>query len=443
MITIIDAKAILAVGTSMSASAIAAAWGILAITGPVAFAIALVRHSVGGRHPLFIVCQIVLVSFALRFYGNITGIIDSVGKTAAAQVNKAGNFQKLFESYQKDLDSTLKTNPDQAAPERSMLDVVTAFGAGLISGILSVIGALAVIVALHIYQILQAVLYGVLVAVGPIVIAVAIVPGAQGLVAKWLSALFELAMWPVIGAVIFEMVGAGLLSLHDAKDKNFVTMFSANIVLVLCVFLVPRIAARLVGSGFGAVGDVMAGKALGAAMAPFGSAGKAIDNKATEVATAGAKDAIGAIKGAIGSLSESRVYQPPPNGGPSGGLSSGPSLAEREGMSSDFGGVQSSGPTSFDASDADTRPNPPALDSAQGNGGRAAGGGAPPPLPIGDAQRNAPPERKGAQAPREVSLHVAKMHNEHFRRAHPGGEMKDGIYYTPDKVTAMKQRGEW
>jgi hypothetical protein len=262
------------------------AWELLGVAGLIAFAFAAIRFSVdrNQRNPFRVLVVMFGLAMLLQFYGFVADSIDQAMNVAAQKVSEKGSFQTFAQNF---LDGvkrrfTIKvdpTNADAASSAQSTRwdkvkrywdsaknvavavsdnpeNVATQYVTGALSGILSTLTVFLAIVFFELFSILRIAIFQVLYAVGPLVIALSILPGAFALLGRWLSAVFEVSSWQLIGAIVFELVAKSAAAHVYASDTdNFIPLCVANLVFVCAIMLIPVIAHRIVGSGFSALGQ--------------------------------------------------------------------------------------------------------------------------------------------------------------------------------------------
>ncbi|MCC6811250.1 MAG: hypothetical protein IT381_27720 [Deltaproteobacteria bacterium] len=262
MTSYFDLHSIAGIGVDVANQARGASKYILTTGTAIAFAVAYAKQAVPGRsaegNPLRVLFHALGLALLLVLYGYITSAIAGASQTVSASVAGGGSFDTFLSTFHTALRARLDPELGADADWTEKVTTIAAnWGAGLLSGLLSVLGILAVLVFYQLYVTLQAILYALLVAVGPLMIALSILPGASSLVGKWLTGLFELAMWPVLGSILFEMLAkAGLGHIYADNMNDFVALACANVIFVVCVMMIPIIASRLVGGGFSALGGM-------------------------------------------------------------------------------------------------------------------------------------------------------------------------------------------
>lgn len=341
------------------------AWQLLGVAGLIAFAVAAIRFSVdrGSPNPFRVLAAVFGLGLLLQIYSFLPDSIDSTMRSAAESVSSGGAFEQFSQTFMDGVmkhfainvsaakgsgatSSTSSTRWDKiqsfwqsaTAIASTVADnpenVATQYVTGALSGILSSLTVFAAIVFFELFSILRIVLYQVLYAVGPLVIACAVLPGASGLLGRWLTAVFEISSWQLIGAIVFELVAkSSAATVYAADSDNFVALCVANLVFACSIMLIPAIAHRIVGSGFSAIGQsihstlmsgaqtvatagVAAMPAAAAAAAPYVVRGvSAAAGKIGEISSAVGGAAVGAMS--VSAPPPSLAFTPGPMQGPS------------------------------------------------------------------------------------------------------------------------------
>ncbi|MCC6805793.1 MAG: hypothetical protein IT381_00085 [Deltaproteobacteria bacterium] len=323
------------------------AHGILMTCAIVALATAAVRYSLDrqAKNPLAVLPWAAGLLLLLHLYGYVVTAIDGSMREIAASISDNGAFSQFLNNWVTELGKRFSfdvsgatqraadgaaqiTQEDASALDRirsvwNTLGIVgdeassftTAMLRGALSGLLALLSAFFSIVFFEVFSVLRVTLFQVLYAVGPLVIAFSILPGASSILGRWFTAVFEICSWQVIGAIVFELVAkSSSAAAFTSNSDNFVAFCVANVVFVCSILLIPIIAHRIVGSGFGAVGQtvggmMLAGVAGGVALAkPYAQrAMQAASAAAKPYVTKGATVAADAIraKAPRGSLAES------------------------------------------------------------------------------------------------------------------------------------------
>lgn len=195
------------------------------------------------RSPLRILMHFLGLLLLLKLYPMITGFISSSCASLGDSVGQ-NSVQTLWQGFQ----SAMKDENQEFS--------IMNLNMGVIGGFLAMISCMIVLVVSYAFNIVQGVLYGIIVAVGPMAISVSILPGASGKISGWIHHLVEIASWPIFLGLIFRMLTAnGTESFKSAGGDhwNWVVVIAKNITLVLCTLSVPVIAAKIVGSGIGSL----------------------------------------------------------------------------------------------------------------------------------------------------------------------------------------------
>lgn len=262
------------------------AWELLGVAGLIAFAVAAIRYSIdrNQRNPFRVLAVVFGLGLLLQFYGFVADSIDKSMNIAARKVSEKGAFETFSQNFLDGVKKrfTIKVDPSgsdgASAAQSSRWDkvrsywqstknfasavsddpenVATQYVTGALSGILSTLTVFLAIVFFELFSVLRIAIFQVLYAVGPLVIALSILPGAFTLLGRWVSAVFEVCSWQLIGAIVFELVAKSSAAHVYASDTdNFIPLCVANLVFVCAIVLIPVIAHRIVGSGFSALGQ--------------------------------------------------------------------------------------------------------------------------------------------------------------------------------------------
>lgn len=268
MTTYFDLQQIADIGVEVANRTRGVSGAVLAGGTAVAYAVAYARLAVPGQagasNPLRVILHALALALLLVCYGRVTSSIASASTQVASALSDGGAFEKFLGSFQDAVKQKLATPAGDGDWASRVATVAAAWSSGLLSGALSVLSILSVIVVFHLYAVLQAILFALLVAVGPLVIALSALPGATGLLGRWLMAMLELALWPVFSAIIFEMLArAGMGHIYSQSGSDFVALFCANIIFVVTLALIPAFTSRLVGNGFAAMSPMLLAAAKG------------------------------------------------------------------------------------------------------------------------------------------------------------------------------------
>lgn len=262
MTTYFDLQQIADIGIDVANRTRGASSFLLAGGTAVAYAVAYARLLAPGRdgesNPLRVIIHALGLALLLVLYGKMTSSIADTSRQVAGMLTDGGSFEKFLSSFQEALKQKLSPPTEGKDWVSQAASLATSWSSGLLSGVLSVLSILSVILVFHLYATLQAVLFALLVAVGPLVIALSILPGASGMLGRWFMGLLEIALWPVLAAVVFEMLArAGMGHIYSESAGDFVALFCANIIFVVTVALIPAFTSRLVGNGFAAMSPMV------------------------------------------------------------------------------------------------------------------------------------------------------------------------------------------
>jgi len=284
------------------------AWELLAISGAVAFAISAIHYSIdrNAKNPFKVLAAVVGIGLLLARYDYFPTAIDSVMGKTAERISSNGAFEQFLDTFHQgvakqfaldlsgikaDVSQTAAVSTDSTKSLYTRAEAVfkaagvlvsdeaqtaTNYVTGYLGGYISALSILLVIIFYELYSILRVSIFQILYAVGPLVMALSILPGAGPILSRWFSALFEVCSWQVIGAIVFELVAkSSAADVYRSSGGNFIALCIANLVFCCAVILIPMIAHRIVGSGFGIVGPAIIAT-TGAAISGVGKFAKTL-----------------------------------------------------------------------------------------------------------------------------------------------------------------------
>lgn len=231
-----------------------AAYGVLAACTAIAYAVSYLQTGMPGRsaasNPFLVLLQAFALSILLSLTGKINTGVQTQFHSLAEVVGGRSAIEHFLTQYTKALDKNV-------ADDKSAFEYASEKVSGFVSGVLTLVASLVALMLLHLFDFVRALLFSILVAVSPLAIALAILPGS-GVLGRWLTALIEIASWEVIASITTKMAAAASVgALGRGLALDWVTLVMSALLLCVSVALTPTIASRLVGQGFGAIGPAL------------------------------------------------------------------------------------------------------------------------------------------------------------------------------------------
>ncbi len=243
------------VGLEVARRSLGLAFGLLGSCAVIAYAFEYAGLAMPGRQGERNTLRVVVAAFGLflllLLYGKVIGLVSSTSASLAKNITTNSDFDAYIGALGQKITEQFSTDGKSAG------ELISSFTSGIISTAAAALSIVAVMIFLQLFFGLQTILFSILVATGPLVIACAILPGTSGLIGRWLTGLIELAAWPVLASIVLAMCMKAGLAQYSVDAGNWVKMLAANVLLVAALAVVPTIASRLVGQGFGAVGPIM------------------------------------------------------------------------------------------------------------------------------------------------------------------------------------------
>jgi hypothetical protein len=252
---------VLSFGQQKAATSLSLSYSILAASTAIAFAFEYLGMALPGQRgnrspwlPLFYGFGFLLM---LLCYGKVTNTILGTSQALTQALTQNMSADQYLDLLSKGIQAKFAT--ENAGP----VEIAGNWAMGILATGVTVIVVLCALAIVQILYFLQAVLFSILIALGPLVIAFSAMPGASRLMGNWLRAICSVAAWPVIAGCIFDMaLSAGIAQYNTASGVNWAVLVITHIAFGATLIAVPWIASSLVGSGFGALGPMIGAIAL-------------------------------------------------------------------------------------------------------------------------------------------------------------------------------------
>ena len=305
-------RAIASIGYSTAGTARQVALAMIVVFGAIAYAYDYATFAgpkAATKDPFAVIFRCLGLLFLLFIYFDLVAFVSQVSTSLASAMSNHTDVAQLIESQADGIRKAF--NPEAG----DMLSLLSSFTTGIISAAVSTLSSLLAMATLQILYAVQTVLMACLVAVGPLVIAFCALPGTAGLLGRWVTALVELSAWPVLAAIIMQMLSAAnVMQYYADGGTKWLELLVASILLTAAFFLIPTLVSRIVGSGFGAVGHMLSAAVTGG-VATAMAAPERLGSAARRELASGARilGAAGTAASAMGGAAKSALALPPPS----------------------------------------------------------------------------------------------------------------------------------
>ena len=310
----------LAVALSIADRASGAVWAFFGFCVVVALAGSVTRFVLGGGGNDAAIVKTLLkcmgIAFVIKANGFIVQAIDSQSQAIAAQISSGGEYARFSQSWASGIGDKIlgAADPTSSTFDKvttGITNVVTGIGPGIAGTILSMASIIGVMVAAFVIGGIQVFLFAVFAAVGPLIACYSLLPGCGEFLKRWFSGLITLGLWPILLALLFEMLGkAGILAVYATDMSDFMVLFAASALLICALFSVPILANMLGGSSFSALSGAVTGMVAAGASLAGNVAGPGLSLAARAVTSVGGGVA-GTMNSAAGAVTGSATATAP------------------------------------------------------------------------------------------------------------------------------------